>query len=464
MKNQNSTSFVPPYSKHFNLVPTTSTTKYPCTPLALFGDKAICANKENVITIGCAGSMKTNSVMMNSIMASRDAEECMIIADPQGELYKTTAKALEDSGYEVKLISLTSGADTTSKWNPLNDDIFWADKEVPDAAATIAHRLLTHFRASEATNDIDFALQKTLLTAALLHIHRCEEVSSLTGVCKFLQSTLEEMENAIHKTQGALHREVIEVFTSFIESAGNKADNARRELLKKLTFCYDECIAALIETSEVNLQNLLGYTTEPNPDYDPNAISVPGIDHKTIPPAILETYHKCAYFINSPWEFKKPESALGTLFLQMAMDNIAQTDMMGYPRLDRPVHFILDEFSQLWPNMSDFVQNVRRLNGKAHFTVSLQFFDKIPKSEILYKWHQAFETFVFTSAEMFNWHEEELDKILSEMDKDGVDIGMMLNKVISSSDDRSALIWSRGNCAVVGDKAYAPLMYPELLR
>jgi len=457
---------LPAHSQYFNLVPLKPNTKYPGTPLALFGDRAICANKENIAAVGWAGSMKTYSVMINSIIASRDAEECMVIADQRDELYTATAQTLIDSGYEVKRICLSPGAET-SKWNPFNDDVFWADKEVPEAAADIAHRLLTHFRATDETNDIDFAIQKTLLTAAILHVHRSEEPSNLTTIYKFLQNSIEEIKNEIYKSsdncnkRDVLNWEPRERFNSFIESSGNKTNSAREELLRKLAFCNDDGIATLTTTSEVDLQHLLGYTVNPNPDYDPHMAITPNTDPASIPPPVLEKYHKCAYFIIEPRKYKAPENALGTLFLQMAMDNIAKTDMMGFPKLDRPVHFILDEFASVLWRAPEIVQNISLLEGKARFTVSIQGAGCLPKSSSLNKLLSVFQSYVFLSPQMFLPVEKGCERIVSEICMDGSDAAAVYESFLRA-DNRFALVWSRGCCAVVGNKAYAGQVYPEI--
>ncbi|MBR4082453.1 MAG: type IV secretory system conjugative DNA transfer family protein, partial [Clostridia bacterium] len=70
------------------------------------------------LIIGSTGSKKSRLFAMPMLEIIRRAGESVLVTDPKGELYDTTAQSFEDSGYRVYVINLREPAKSNG-WNPL---------------------------------------------------------------------------------------------------------------------------------------------------------------------------------------------------------------------------------------------------------------------------------------------------------------------------------------------------------
>ena len=68
--------------------------------------------------IGDSGCGKTRRVILPTIRLLAKAGESMVISDPKGELFKTTAKALKEKGYTVQVLNFRNPS-RGHRWNPL---------------------------------------------------------------------------------------------------------------------------------------------------------------------------------------------------------------------------------------------------------------------------------------------------------------------------------------------------------
>lgn len=95
------------------------------------------AKPSHVLVIGTTGSGKTTSYVSPSIqvLSNTKTKPSMLISDPKGELCMEHAKALEERGYEVKVLDLRNPYNSI-RWNPLErpyelyQKAFNLDKEV----------------------------------------------------------------------------------------------------------------------------------------------------------------------------------------------------------------------------------------------------------------------------------------------------------------------------------------------
>lgn len=90
-------------------------------PLAQLDENVYLTSKEELHTflIGDSGCGKTRRVIMPSIHFLAKAKESMVISDPKGELYRTTADMLERKGYEVLVLNFRN-PEFGNRWNPLS--------------------------------------------------------------------------------------------------------------------------------------------------------------------------------------------------------------------------------------------------------------------------------------------------------------------------------------------------------
>lgn len=70
------------------------------------------------LIIGSTGSKKSRLFAMPMLEIIRRSGESVVVTDPKGELYDTTARDFEDSGYHVYVINLRDPAKSNG-WNPL---------------------------------------------------------------------------------------------------------------------------------------------------------------------------------------------------------------------------------------------------------------------------------------------------------------------------------------------------------
>jgi len=70
------------------------------------------------LIIGSTGSKKSRLFAMPMLEIMRRSGESVVVTDPKGELYDTTAKAFEDSGYRVYVVNLRDPSKSNG-WNPL---------------------------------------------------------------------------------------------------------------------------------------------------------------------------------------------------------------------------------------------------------------------------------------------------------------------------------------------------------
>ena len=86
----------------------------------MYDDKYLYIEKKDNhnLLIGSTGSGKTQAVILPMIQMSRMAEESIVVNDPKGELYKITAKKLEEEGYKTIVIDFFDPR-YGNNWNPL---------------------------------------------------------------------------------------------------------------------------------------------------------------------------------------------------------------------------------------------------------------------------------------------------------------------------------------------------------
>lgn len=91
-------------------------------PLTRIADKTFACSRPELHTfvIGDSGCGKTRRVILPAIKLIAKSGESMVIADPKGELYRKTGKALEAKGYKVKIINFRNPS-LGCRWNPLQE-------------------------------------------------------------------------------------------------------------------------------------------------------------------------------------------------------------------------------------------------------------------------------------------------------------------------------------------------------
>ena len=100
--------------------PQDETSKAAGVPLILKDTEAWVDNGEyHTLVIGATGSGKTQTVIKPTVKFLAKAGESMIITDPKGEIYESTAEMLRDKGYDVQVLNFREPQNGTC-WNPLS--------------------------------------------------------------------------------------------------------------------------------------------------------------------------------------------------------------------------------------------------------------------------------------------------------------------------------------------------------
>ena len=72
----------------------------------------------HTLVIGATGSGKTQTVIKPTVKLLAKNGESMIITDPKGEIYESTASMLREKGYDVQVLNFRN-PQAGSGWNPL---------------------------------------------------------------------------------------------------------------------------------------------------------------------------------------------------------------------------------------------------------------------------------------------------------------------------------------------------------
>lgn len=76
------------------------------------------SSDKHTLIVGSTGSQKSRLFVMPTVKILGYAGESMIITDPKGEIYKRTAKGLNELGYRIRVVNFRSPKHSAS-WNPL---------------------------------------------------------------------------------------------------------------------------------------------------------------------------------------------------------------------------------------------------------------------------------------------------------------------------------------------------------
>ncbi|MBO5138325.1 MAG: type IV secretory system conjugative DNA transfer family protein [Bacilli bacterium] len=90
------------------------------TPLLYKGDDIYVDNGENhTLVIGATGSGKTQTIVKPTVKILAKKGESMIITDPKGEIFESTAEMLKAKGYDILLLNFRDPQNGNA-WNPMD--------------------------------------------------------------------------------------------------------------------------------------------------------------------------------------------------------------------------------------------------------------------------------------------------------------------------------------------------------
>ncbi len=130
-------------------------------PLILNEKEAWVDNGEyHTLVIGSTGSGKTQTVIKPTVQLLAKAGESMIITDPKGEIYESTANMLRDKGYDVQILNFRDPQNGSS-WNPLSMPYRMYKNGNQDKAIELLDDLALNILYDESSNNSDPFWEKT---------------------------------------------------------------------------------------------------------------------------------------------------------------------------------------------------------------------------------------------------------------------------------------------------------------
>lgn len=104
------------------------------------------------LVIGATGSGKTRRILLQQICILAKAGESMIITDPKGEIYDTTAEMLKDKGYNVIVVNFRD-PQNGSCWNPYTLPYKYYKEGNQDKANELLNDMAINIATDEKADD-----------------------------------------------------------------------------------------------------------------------------------------------------------------------------------------------------------------------------------------------------------------------------------------------------------------------
>ncbi len=104
------------------------------------------------LVIGATGSGKTRRILLQQICVLAKAGESMVITDPKGEIYDTTAQMLKEKGYDVIVVNFRE-PQSGSCWNPYTLPYKYYKEGNKDKANELLNDMSINIATDEKSDD-----------------------------------------------------------------------------------------------------------------------------------------------------------------------------------------------------------------------------------------------------------------------------------------------------------------------
>lgn len=270
----------------------------------------------NSFIVGGPGSFKTQSFVITNVLNERISS--LVITDPKGEVYESTAAIKEKQGYEVRVINFMN-MDKSDRYNSFD----YVDKDIQ--ATTVANAYVKA-KNDSTKKDIWYLSQMSLLKSLILYAKYefPPEQRNMQGILDFMQeydpeenedgeSELDEQFMILDKRHPA--RRAYEL--GFKKSEERTRTSILISLLTTIGDFVDSEVAEFTKCSDFFLGDL--------------------------------GKRKIALYVIIPLMDDTWEGLINLFFTQM-FDELYKVASKNYTKLPNPVYFILDEF----PNLGKF--------------------------------------------------------------------------------------------------------------
>lgn len=338
------------------ITPLQEKSKVAGVPLILKEQEAWIDNSEyHTLVIGATGSGKTQTVIKPTVKFLAKAGESMIITDPKGEIYESTAEMLRSKGYQILLLNFRDPQNGNS-WNPMSlpYEIYKSGKQ--DKAIELLDDLALNILYDESNANADPFWEKTSadyfsgLALGLFEDAKEEEINinsinlmSTVGEDKFGGSTyIKEYFGAKDPASAA----AINAFGTITAPSETKGSILSVFKQKVKLFASRENLSEMLSHSDIDLASIGKRKT---------AVFIVIQDEK-------KTYH-----------------SLVTILLKQIYETLIDVAQKNGGKLPIRTNFLLDEFANM-PPLKDVTTMITAARSRQiRFTMIIQNFAQLNK-------------------------------------------------------------------------------------
>ena len=308
---------------------------------------------KHILVLGGSGSGKSRKYVRNNIISLSKANQSMIVTDPKGELYRDTAKMLENEGYTVKIFNLVNPIHS-DRWNPLSE-------VVDDLSAQLfSEVVITNTRTSVKVGGDPFwdRAEMNLLKALALYVtkeYRKDNKATMESLYSLLScGSSSEIDKTFKNLP--LGHPAKAPYNIYAQSNDNVRTGVVIGLGTRLQVFQNKIIQGLTEVNDIDL-------LEPGKS-------------------------KCAYFCIMS-DTDSTLNFLSSLFFSfLFIDLVKYADSTVTGKCNPEVNFLLDEFSNIG-EIPDFTKKISTIRSRAlHCSIIIQSIPQIQNRYPLNGWQE----------------------------------------------------------------------------
>ena len=286
---------------------------------------------KHVAVFGCSGSGKSRCYARPFIIQAVKRRESVIVTDPKGELYESTAQYLKDNGYIVKILDLVH-PDKSDGWACIKE---LRGEEI--RAQILANVIIQN--TGDGKGDVWDNSAMSLLKALLLRVERGHDFQeqgkqSIGDAYEMIQNPLGEkyLDSMFNATELKRDEQLcIGPYMTFKQGSDNMRGNIITGLATRLQVLQNEVIRKITAVDDIDLTLP---ATKPCAYY-----------------CIMSDQHTTLNFIST------------LFFTFLFMDLVEFADMHG-GQCPVPVNFLLDEFPNIG-SIPDFEKKIATVRSRA---------------------------------------------------------------------------------------------------
>ena len=183
-------------------------------PLDVTGNKvSLSPNDQHAMVLGSSGRGKTRRALYPSVVLSARAGHSLIVLDPKGEIFRSTAEEVRKCGHSIRVLDLRN-PDCGDRWSPFTlVQRYWDSGN--KARATLLLKDITELATSEIASARDgywqMAAQDTIIGFALLLLERRKpltfaNIHSLLNAFYSDESARDEFKNNLDRNADSYRR------------------------------------------------------------------------------------------------------------------------------------------------------------------------------------------------------------------------------------------------------------------